>query len=111
MKITPTGSVSRVQHGANITDGPILAKGERRFLAERVWATYILGADGWKLQHIDISGSVIKKDGTPGQLDTTKTWYPGHGERPPVWVAALIATLAPQGALRFNTAEYDIQES
>lgn len=109
MKITPNGSVARAQQGADIADGPVLTKGERRFVAEHVWATYIFNTDGWRLQHIDVTGRIIKKDGTLGVAQMTRSWHRCSAELPK-WVAELSRALAPQGDTLFPSSEFEVTE-
>lgn len=108
MKVNPTSSIARIQQGADITDGPVLTKGERRFVAEQVWAAYILDTDGWRLQHIDVTGRIIKKDGTLGVAQMTCSWH-RYAVELPEWVVELSRALAPQGDTLFPGSEFEVK--
>lgn len=76
---TPRVTADRI---AVIAEGPIL-RGSRRFRVRRVHVAYLWSAKEhrWGVQHIDLSGPVVKKDGTDGLVDGRKTlWSMSTGD-------------------------------
>lgn len=81
-----------------VSDGPILGE-RRRFRVERVHVTYLWSAKEhrWNVQHIELSGPVVKKDGTNGLTTGTKrVWLADAGE-PYTEFRRIAANLAPTG--------------
>lgn len=108
MKITPRRSTIRAERGADITDGPTLGKGTRTFQAQRIHITYLWNDNRWTMQHTDIYGPVIKKDGTPGLIEARRTYWPSG--QIPEWVVELTQELRPTGAPLIYSNGFEISE-
>ena len=108
MKVTPRHSTIRAERSADITDGPILGKGTRTFRAQRIVIAYLWNGTRWTMQHTDIYGPVIKKDGTPGLVDARRTYWPTGSL--PEWTGAIIEALRPVGPPLTDAVEFEVTE-
>lgn len=98
-----------VNRHALITDGPILtAHADRKqFRAERIRVDYQWNGQGWSDSRYttEVSGTNIKKDGTPGQMDVTVRFY---GDVP-VWVTEIVNQLRPHGTPVTRTSQFEVE--
>lgn len=111
MKITDEGSWGTIIRKIAIKDGPIhdyaLSPTGRKFQVEMVIVKYRLMVSGsWTFEgfaDVDISGPVLKKDGTPGQLwHNRHPEYSGYGANREIlpeyqWVYDLAHAACPAG--------------
>lgn len=98
-----------VNRHALITDGPILtAHADRKqFRAERIVVSYRWNGQGWSDSRYttEVSGTNIKKDGTPGQMDVTVRFY---GDIP-AWVTEIVNQLRPHGTPDTRTTQFEVE--
>lgn len=78
MKITAPHNAQTIKRSVKVEDGPVLEQGTsntgKKFRVEFIMITYTWSqSHGWDVQHVDVSGNVLKKDGTPSQA-FTKQW-------------------------------------
>lgn len=106
MLVAPARNTIRAERAAAIADGPTLAKGNRRFQVQRVSVTYRWDVDRWATQHAAATGAVFKKDGTPGLVDATRTFW---GSGCPVWLTEIVNQLRPHGTPVTRTSEFEVQ--
>lgn len=112
MEYSPIRHHGRITRSFTIENGPTLpcAHTSKRFQAERITIAWELGRGGdWVVTSrysIDVSGSVLKKDGTPGRVSHTRfpggEWT-GHGliifTAGWEWIGELIVQNAPIGKI------------
>lgn len=99
-----------VNRHALITDGPVLSAGHadgKKFRAERIRVGYQWNGQGWSDSRYstEVSGTNIKKDGTPGQIDVTVRFY---GDTP-VWVTEIVNQLRPHGTPVTRTTQFEVE--
>lgn len=99
MKITEVNTTG-VTAGRRIivADGPILRE-RRPFRVERVHVTYLWSQKEhrWGVQHIDLSGPMIRKDGSDGLNDGRMTLWSNSTGEPYDEFRRIAANLAPTG--------------
>lgn len=103
-----------VNRHAIVTDGPIVSahRADGKLMrVERVRITYqwSSGNQLWNASKYstDVSGPVLKKDGTDSQLDATIRYY---GETP-AWIAEIVDRLRPHGLPVIPVIQFEVEQS
>lgn len=121
MKYTDRSTSSSITRRINIEDGPVLpmaySSTGKTFRVDHVDLPYVMTEDGtWQILYavsIDVSGTVLKKDGSDGQNRHSR-WPTGCTSRynEPVrfegeweWVGQLIDAARPEGTVIFPPLE------
>jgi hypothetical protein len=112
VRISPSHTdLFQIDRHAAIIDGPIVSaqrQDGKMMRVERIRISYRwIGA--WKTDKysVDISGPVLKKDGTDSQLDATiHYWYGAQ----PEWVRAIIDGLRPDTAPTYSSDVFEVTE-
>jgi len=89
----------QVTRNVNVTDGQIRPQpyslAGRTYRVEYVVITYSYVAWGWATKGIQMSGTVLRKDGSDSKNDARESIYNSEGA--PEWLAGLIDGIRPVG--------------
>lgn len=103
MKITPNARPrsDQIIRFGDITDGPDLtvtgyAYTGKPFRAERYKITFSSRTGVWECSGVQISGHLLKQDGTPGKVEASATLSDLAAPDTPEWVKYLVAYLRPE---------------
>lgn len=102
MKITTIGDMAHVQRQVTVEGGPVVrypnSQTGKLIRIERLFArfTWMGLAGGWVAQHVDLGGTLLRKDGRDS-LNTGEYYVaPGSTYRPaPDWVMEIVNRLQP----------------
>lgn len=104
MKVTADPGIVQVERRFTVEDGPAVEADYRKgsFRVRRIYFRWKLKEGAWMLETIEISGGILRKDGTPREDfngQTNRRW--SYLDQAPSWLQAIALAAWPTGHLEY----------